>query len=119
MYGFDALVLVGHKEIMENKDATISVTNSIAGLARYNGDRKKAVKKMALLPNLQGHWSGFPCWITGRKAKIQLKPRNINHIQNDHTSSPLFPLKQTQGSQYKITFQILVISYHKPIQYFW
>lgn len=42
-------------EITEHNDATSSVTNSIAGLARYNGDKKKPVKKMALLPNLQGN----------------------------------------------------------------
>lgn len=55
MYGLDESIRVDHKEITENNEATRSVTNSIAGLARYKGDIKKAVKKTALLPNLHGN----------------------------------------------------------------
>lgn len=93
-YGFVASVLAGPKEITENTDVASSVTNSIAGLARNNGAKKKPVKKMALLPNGQGNGSGSTCCSTGTKAQSQLKTRNKNHIQNDRTGSPLFPVKR-------------------------
>lgn len=99
--GCDNLILIRHKEITENTDATSSVTNSIAGPARNNGAKKKAIKKTALLPSLQGSGSGLTCWSTGAKAPSQLKTRNKNHIQNDRTRSLLFPIKSFTISRKK------------------